>query len=166
MVISQSADEDCVLPIESDVVEHVSVAQTLKDCDARKIRIQFGSLSRLVKEHAFYVKESASLLTKIDDMRQKNACIHDVKQMSEVYADSRKMVPQVCVQLRASRDGLFSLLEEHASHIDVLDPACPEATTQLILQARKGIVDAGVILMDSPKEKLSQQSCDSSFDDY
>ena len=162
MVISQNTESECPNSKDSTAVECSSAFLSLSHADARRIHIQFGVVSRLVKEHAFYLQESGSLLAKIDEMRSNDACVHDIKQMSEVYADSRKILTQVCVQLRLGRDLLFSLLEE--SNIDVLDPACPKSTCELILKARKSVVDANLILQDSPIARDLSESSDSDSD--
>ena len=149
MVISQIAEIKCPEPAQIDEATKPLSVSVVSDAVVRKVRIQVGVVSRLVKEHGFYLKESAELLVKIEQMRNDNACVHDVKQMSEVYADSRKMIPQVLAQLGVSRDALFALLGKHTSEIDVLD--CPEYIRLLILDARRCLADASLVLLDSPK---------------
>lgn len=78
----------------------------------KQIRIHSGVLSRLLKEHSFYVADAERLSIQIDGMKEKGVCVHDIKQISEVFVETKKMIPQVLVQVEHARNKLSKILGE------------------------------------------------------
>ena len=44
-------------------------ASAIEDPDSKKLRIQTGVVSRLLKEHAFYLADAQKLLQRIEEMK-------------------------------------------------------------------------------------------------
>lgn len=164
MVICQPNNIDSIPTAEVDGNATQAKVQVLSEIGRKKIRIHLGAITRLIKEHKFYGRESANLLSKIDQMRRNGDCVHDIMQMSNVYSDSSKMSPQVLSQLRSTRDLLFNLLEEYASDVDVLDQSAGESDIQLILISRQRLEEVASILMDSPCAKVIVENGSDSSD--
>jgi hypothetical protein len=53
------------------------------------------------------------LFSVLANLQAEGACPYDIKQKSEVYAESKKMVPHVLSQLQAARNQLFALLQAY-----------------------------------------------------
>jgi hypothetical protein len=77
----------------------------------RQIRIQSGVLSRVMKEHCFYVEDAEKLLKQIASMKERGECEHDIKRMSEIFVETKKMIPHALNQVDSSRIKLGKLLE-------------------------------------------------------
>lgn len=77
----------------------------------RQVKIQNGVLSRLMKEHAFYVKDAEKILKQIEDMKGKGSCPHDINKVSEVFVETKKMVPQTLSEVGHARNKLSKLLQ-------------------------------------------------------
>jgi len=112
----------------------VSKKKTLNTEQERQIQIQTRVVNRLFKEYGFYQSEANTLCSKVQEMKAQNACIHDIKHASNVYAESRTMVPQVASQLREAR----SKLSEMLTHANI---SCDDHVEEpkLILEARHSL---------------------------
>jgi hypothetical protein len=77
----------------------------------RQVKIQKGVLSRLMKEHSFYVQDAEKILKQIEDMKAKGSCPHDINKVSEVFVETKKMVPQTLSEVGRARNKLSKLLE-------------------------------------------------------
>ncbi len=91
--------------------------------------------------------------------------MHDLKQMSEVYGESKQMIPQVLMQLRGAREKLSALLDEVAVG----------TSGEVVDAARMRLKDACEVLQDDDfvphvcghrSDELSQDVSDSSSEYY
>lgn len=91
--------------------------------------------------------------------------MHDLKQMSEVYGESRLMIPQVLMQLREAREKLFSLLGTGALRTSV-DPPSPYA--EMFEEANMRFKEACEVLQDdfAPIHQVPSPDIDSDSSEY
>lgn len=84
--------------------------------------------------------------------------MHDLRQISEVYGESKLMIPQVLMQLRVARDKLYALLME-VPDVDESDP-----THEILVEARDRLKEASGVLQDEPSLQPNSEFNDSASD--
>ncbi|KAK8808230.1 hypothetical protein WA171_001451, partial [Blastocystis sp. BT1] len=76
----------------------------------KKLRIAVGKCTRLSKEIESYLKEEKSETEQIEQMRESKADEYDIKQLENVLAQTKQMIPRVKKDYDQSLEELDDLL--------------------------------------------------------
>lgn len=87
-------------------------ALALKD-----LKIKTGSVKRLLKEAAYYIKELGESEERLQKMKDAGMEPAELKQAENVAAESRAMVPESAARLEAAVADLRAFVEDNAAEI-------------------------------------------------
>ncbi|KAK9792229.1 hypothetical protein WJX73_000121 [Symbiochloris irregularis] len=110
--------------------------------EARQLKIKTGSVVRLKKELALYLKERDSEQQRVNALKQGQADKHDIKHAEDVLAEASMIVPDTRQRLEAAVKDLAKLLEELKESPGVAGSQEQQTAAQAKLEAEQLITSS------------------------
>ncbi|KAK0422931.1 hypothetical protein QR680_007876 [Steinernema hermaphroditum] len=105
----------------------------------RELKIKTGIVKRLIKEAAYYEKESVQQAEKADKMEQEAVTEdekYNAKKMAEVAQESKQMIGDSKHRMEKAAQELVKLLADNAAEL--------ESAAELVEEARQQVQAAGL----------------------
>lgn len=112
----------------------MSTAEVIK-----QLKVKTNTLKRVHKELSYYEKERDENQKKVDEMCQRNADPHDIKQAENVVAESAMMVPDTKQRVENAYNDLRSFLQtNHQDIVDTEELQAAEEVCRAVEESRTG----------------------------